>query len=564
MKRAQAAVAAVALLAAAACLYLIVEAGRQIYRTIGPSKAVATHDGKLMLVSHGAIHVFGPDRRRLHAFALEKLGASRTPSDMAVHRDGRVVLTDPDSSHLRRCTLPQGPCELLDPGLAKVPAQRYLPLNAVKLSVADEVGRYYISDNYGHRLVIADFAGKALAATPRGSVIYPNQLGLTAPGELTVVDTNHRRLATFDVSGDKVGRVVRSMSTDTDGMRPGRLWPFDAIHAPDGRTWVLVAREGMKDADLVIFDGGSVERRIDLGEDSDPFDIELWGGRVIVADATRYRVDAVAPDGTVQRAFDDAAFDRELAAARELPDRWRAIRLAAQVGIVAIPLSAILVLMKLGLRPALVARPAPVQAQAAPLTAEPQWLEVDPAIAQRAHRSMQPFLLLIAILMGVMVFLFHDAFAGSPKLLLQVGLFLLVLVVAVVARPRANAKTPSRFRALRLGASQRGLHYELPKGMAFVAMKPASGVAPWKHVYYDGGRLLANGTAIPVKQPLFGELFEPQRFAALVVANIPPRNLLTPAQLGRRAMAAQGPLAWVVLALLVAALATWLLVRTSL
>ena len=565
MKRAQAAVAAVALATVMACLYVIVEAGRQIYRTIGPSKAVATRDGGLMLVSHGALHVFGADGRRMGSHSLEQLGASLTPSDMAVHRDGRVVLADPDGSRLLRCTLPAGPCEALHPALKRVGGQAALPLNSVKVWIDDERGRYYLSDNAGHRIVIADLGGKTLAASGPNLVWFPNQLQLRAPGELAVVDTNHQRVATFDVSGDKVGRLLHELPTRSGVARHDRVWPFDAVRTPDGATWVLVAREGMKDADLVVFDAaGRASRRVELGEDADPFDIELWRDRVIVADATRYRVDAVSLDGSVAPAFADDAFERELAHARREPDRWRDLRLVAQVGIVLVPLLAIVFLRKLGVVPVLQTRPEATSAAPAALTSEPQWLEVDAGIAQRAHKAMIPFMLAIAALAGGFAFLYRETLAENPAMAAQLGVGLVIVILATLHRPRAGSKPPTRFRGLRLGASLRGVHYEMSRGQAFLAMKRAQGVAPWKDVYFDGRQLLAGGTVIPVKQPIFGYVFYPARFASLVAAHIPQRNLLTPAQLGRRMIGASGPLVWIVFVLLVVAMAAWAILRTSL
>ena len=123
MTRGQGAVAAIALAAAAACLYGIFAAGARIYESIGPSKAVAMPDGRLYLVSHGKIHIFGEDGKRREAIDLAALGVTRTPSDLAVHADGRVVVASPDGSDLRRCKLPAGPCERIDPKLTQVPAQ---------------------------------------------------------------------------------------------------------------------------------------------------------------------------------------------------------------------------------------------------------------------------------------------------------------------------------------------------------------------------------------------------------------------------------------------------------
>ena len=324
---------------------LVFFAGQRLYATLGPSKAVAAADGSLVLLSHGKLHRFGKDGIRSEVIDLAQLGVPVRPSDFALHRDGRLVISDPDASVLHRCKLPGGPCETLDIGLSALPGQAALPLNAAKLYIDDDAQRYYVSDNFGHRVVIADFAGKALAHSGRGTFSHPNQLATRAPGELSVVDTDHRRVATFEVTGDRWGRLVDSLDTDAGGVaRPGRVWPFDSVRAPNGDTWVLIARGHMEDADLVVFDPrAKAVRRIDLGDDSDPFDIEAWRGRIWVSDATNYRFESVSFDGR-RGAIEDRAFIDELASERQVPKRWRMARAAGQVGAFLTPLIALIVL----------------------------------------------------------------------------------------------------------------------------------------------------------------------------------------------------------------------------
>jgi hypothetical protein len=97
------------------------------------------------------------------------------PSDFEVHRDGRLLITDPNRSVLHRCKLPAGPCEILDVGLKSVPGQEVLPLNAAKIHIDETAKRYYISDNYGYRFLIADFerAASCAVAGSRGASSQP-------------------------------------------------------------------------------------------------------------------------------------------------------------------------------------------------------------------------------------------------------------------------------------------------------------------------------------------------------------------------------------------------------
>ena len=332
------------------CLALTIYSGQRIFATIGPSRMMALPNGTLYLLSHGKLHIFAGDGKRVAAIDLEALGVPQRPSDFEVHSDGRLVVTDPNRSVLHRCRLPSGPCEVLDVGLRSVPGQEVLPLNAAKIHIDEAARRYYVSDNYGFRILIASFDGKLLGESKARVVRHPNQLAVTRAGELSVVDTDNQRIVTFDVTGDRVGRAIAQMSTDAGGVaRPGRLLPFDSVRFEDGATWVLVAARHMKDADIVEFDArGVARRRIALDEDADPFDIERWRGRVWVADATHYRFESVDRNGA-RGTIEDRAFLDELAGERVAPQRWRIIRWAARVGLVLVPLLGILALWKMGL-----------------------------------------------------------------------------------------------------------------------------------------------------------------------------------------------------------------------
>ncbi len=346
------AIAVAAMILMGACLALIIYAGQRVYGTIGPSRAFASADGSLYLLSHGHIHVFGPDGHRRQSIDLEALGVHPRPSDFEVHRDGRLVTTDPNDSMLNRCVAPSGPCERLDLSLKTGIAQDVRQLNAAKIHIDEAGQRYYVSDNSGHSVVIADFRGKVLGRSAPGTFRYPNQLAVRQPGTLSVVDTNHYRVVTFDVQGDRFGAKLGELWAGGPALalqrspritRALRFFPFDSVVLPNGETWVLIAANGMRDADLVVFNrDGKPLRRIDLGDDSDPFDIEVWKDRVIISDATNYRVDAVDFSGKPVAAFDDPAFAAELGEARESPRRWKMIRVAAQVTLILVPFGALI------------------------------------------------------------------------------------------------------------------------------------------------------------------------------------------------------------------------------
>jgi hypothetical protein len=556
MKPLQGLVAALAIGAIAGCVYLIIEAGQRIYASIGPSKAVATADGTLYVVSHGFVHVFEADGRRREKFDLGEAGVTRTPSDLVVHHDGRIVIANPDGSDLARCTLSPPRCERIDPKLTRIKLQEALPLNSVKVAIDEERGRYYLSDNAGHRAVAVRFDGSRIAATEPRVLHYPNQLALDG-GELRVVDTNNVRIAFFDATGDSLASLKHQMPLAARGVaRAGRRWPFDALRTPSGQTWALLGDDRMKDADLVVFDAaGRAVKRIELGDDSDPFDIELWRDRVLVADATRYRVDAVSFDGKVEAAALDPQFKAELESASEVPSQWREIRVAAQVGIGLVPLLAILLLWKMGIRVTPRPRPPePVPAgQAARLLAQPQWLEMDPgyfaAVSRRMNRAFLPGMLVGVAALGIIFFKFREAIAGDPAFIRTMAVVVGITVLHAALSPLTTVMARYALRGYRIGASSLGLHYELSKSQAPFGLS-RSGRAPWRETYFDGRRLLAGRKALPVVN-LDVAMFDQDAVRRLIVANIPSANLVTTRQLLARQA---GPLAWILLAIIIAVL----------
>ena len=559
MERGHGVVAAVAVAAVGACLGLIIYAGERMYESIGPSKAVALPDGSLYLVSHGAIHRFGADGKRRDAIDLGALGLTLKPSDLAVHRDGRVVVASPDGAELDRCDLSTRSCERIDPKLTQVPLQHSLPLNSVKVAIDDDRARYYLSDNAGHRVVATDFAGKRIAASKRGAFAYPNQLALEAGNVLRVVDTNHHRVAMLDASGDALDREVGAMPTAAAGIaRAGRDWPFDALRTPAGETWALVADGGMKDADLIVYDAtGKAVKRIDLGDDSDPFDIELWGDRVLVADATNYRVQAVSLDGRVANAFDDPAFAAELERAHDVPGLWRAARLAAQVGIGLVPLIAIVVLRHMGAPMGLARTAPPVPAappEGAKLSREIRWVAIDPgyfdAVQRRVVRGMIPSVVIMVITFALTWYLFGEQLRAHGRMRdFTTPAIGIVAMFAFV--PFIGHITRRQLGGYRLGASMAGLHYDFGRSAGYLSGS-RSGVAPWREVYYDGKRILAGRKVLMTASPRGDAMFDAAALQREILPYVPKANFVSPGRLAWLAFTAYGPMAWLLLFVLIA------------
>jgi len=539
MTRAQAAVGVTAVALAIGCVLLMVEAGRRLYRTLGPSHAVAAADGSLYVVSHGRIHVFARDGERRQVIDLRTLGVATKPSDIALHADGRIALMDPDTSLVQRCRLPRGPCEALDLGLQRSDMQQLMPLNAAKLAIDERAQRYYVSDNAGQRLVIADFSGHVLARSAPRTVWYPNHLFVAAPGELSVVDTNHHRIATFDVHGDRVGRLLREVAADSSPVtRPGRQWPFDSAPMPGGETAVLIAADRMRDADLVVLDpSGTAVRRFDLGADSDPFDIERWGDRIVVADGTRYRLQALDFDGRPVAGFPRADFLEELSREHARARLWAELQLAARIGLVAVPLLAIVVLWRMGV-PLVPPAPAPVVPNPANRARGVQWIAYDPAFVERDRRRSARLAwgVLPATFIALALFMWLFASAAFTRWgLVHLGPTLLLLALAPFLLVRGQRDVQRRRSAFRMGASDEGLRVVA----AGARGAETENLVPWTEVYTDGMRLLAGTSLVMLRHPAAGDMFDRQALADAILSRIPPANVLGPARFAMQAARAR-------------------------
>src|SRR5437773_6543732 len=211
--------------------------------TYGPSEVARAPDGTVWVASHGSLHRFTEAGERKQVLSLGALGLGPVISELLALPDGTLILAEAVPSAAYRCNPSMSKCMSITAGFGRVGPTAH----ALMVAADEQRGRWYFSDNANHRLILTDADGKVLDVSAPRRVMHPNELAVEKPGELMVVDTDHRRLVRISVERDVFGSDLWEMKTDSRLSRPGRYLPMDLAQSPEGNWWVLIAREGMKD-----------------------------------------------------------------------------------------------------------------------------------------------------------------------------------------------------------------------------------------------------------------------------------------------------------------------------
>jgi hypothetical protein len=163
------------------------------------------------------------------------------------------------------------------------------------------------------------------------------------------------------------------------------------------------------------------------------------------------------------------------------------------------------------------------------------------------------FLVLYAAWIGLVlrgmqstVFSWH----GVRNFLPQLGLILALALVAFFAIRAAAA----RWAHLRLGARADALHFEMKvKGVLGFPLR--RGAEPWARVHFDGTRLLVGAHLVAMTRPLLGPVFDAAELRRVVLARVPPANVVTRGRLTWIAIGRQKVRILAILALIGAAVA---------
>ena len=538
------AVAAAVFAAVVLCIVVMYHAGARLGAGMqGPSKIARAPDGTVWVASDGKLHQFSADGERKQVIPLRDLGLGTFPSELLPLADGTLVLAEAEPSAAYRCDVAAKRCT---PFTAEIAKSVGPTKHALMIAADESAQRFYISDNAKHRLILLDFDGKVLDVTAPRRLIYPNEIHVEKPGEIVVVDTNHHRLVRIDVAGDRFGADLWEMKTNVGSLhRAGRIWPMDFAAAANGGWWVLDARDGMKDADLLLFGAdGNELKRIDLGPGSDPTQIATIDGGLLVADPTQATLTRIGEDGENAVAWGGATFSAELSELKASRSMWRNLRLAAQVLVVVFPLIGVLLLWRMGERLPersikFVEGTAP-----APITGGVHWLELNPEFVRRARRMQLTSVLLLLVMVVVFPLVFDvSALLRSSSGQLRVAFVALIgmVLVMILAQVALFVRKPRAWR-LRIGSD--GKRFFLDPGNGRTEEYPFTELAT------SGGRVLLAGKRFIALYTGLGPLFAPEEIRDYILARIPASGHVSQLQLSLRGLERGSRQMWAIVVIL--------------
>ena len=199
----------------------------------------------------------------------------------------------------------------------------------------------WFSDTPRHSLRRFSLDGEQLAVLETG-VRFPNQL-LADDGRLLVADTNHHRIAAFDIGGPELPQAAASIDViPSEASTRGERWPTHFARVGD-HWWINNMRSNMRNGGIYVFDSDwRFIERLALPDGADPIAILPFGTGALVSDWDNLRVYRLDAAGRRLDDFESAGLEAVL---RDAHEQRRFYGVVSWIGI--------------GLRQLLPLRPAP-------------------------------------------------------------------------------------------------------------------------------------------------------------------------------------------------------------
>lgn len=329
------------MLAIVACVFAVGWANGEAVKLSGPSNVQQGPNGNIYVVVNKEIYILDASGTSKRHIKLTDFGIQDGTTWLQVLNNGELLIGDYEAESIKRCNLNTLRCNNLD-GSTGAPVEFS---NSFQFYMDENRQRIYATDTLKHSIYILDTNGKLL--TSADGFKYPNRPFISDDGLLYVADTNHHRIVKIDVSDDRFSEDKWQFKVTNDVGRAGRNFPIIARQDHRGSWWVINAKDsanGLASGDLIIYDAqGIPQKRIDLGDDSEPTHILLFNDKVLVSDVENYRIASISPRGEVIGNFGDQKFFSYLDSLQSSKAFYSYIKIAAYAGL------GISVLLALGL-----------------------------------------------------------------------------------------------------------------------------------------------------------------------------------------------------------------------
>lgn len=289
---------------------IVISSGGFLYRlsNIAPS-------GPIAVLRSPSAHLLAFNRSDIlfldengHLNRIHHQGASDFRS-AAFRPDGSFYMMDGASKKLLLCHNTQ--CSH-----SKIEANPPLE-NNISMTVSPD-GQYLItSEPKEDRVRVFSHEGRELQrlSPPNHRLCFPNGATFGKDGKFYLTDTNLNRVVVFSFENDRLHEEKELLMVDErplsagqecsggksrrfwnrafpaekaaplPGARPGRVWPMDIAQLEDGRWAVLIAKNGMRNADIVIFNEDWTQPKpLSMPGNSDIVSITSWEEGLAAAD----------------------------------------------------------------------------------------------------------------------------------------------------------------------------------------------------------------------------------------------------------------------------------------
>ena len=314
------------------CILLVIKfwAYGMAVRVSGPDNLTLDADGNLYIGVGTSLVSYDSEGQFSAIYSLDRLGLTDFVDDFAFFKNGDVLLrrgeykpsfadslniynrehTQSDDikfatdSRLYRCHLKSNECAAFGSNGVNFDRSFGLLIDPIDDTV-------YLSDTTRNILRKYSATGVELAKSEK-QFFFPNKMRLIGK-ELYVADTNNRVIAKVQTDTASFGEVIKD-SSPMNRLKAihQQTWPYSLLKV-DTDWWVINMTSSMSDGGVYVFnEHWKYVKKIELPENSDPVDLELFNGVVLITDLKQNSIYQFDLDGARKDDFSSPDFSEFL------------------------------------------------------------------------------------------------------------------------------------------------------------------------------------------------------------------------------------------------------------